>query len=219
MRWRHAIQAAGVLALSGCWSGGVQGTGDVARVARPVAAFQRISTGGTIDVDVKVGPATSVIVEAQPNIADLIKTTVADGTLTVENDENFHSDKPVVVHITAPRIDALAMKGASHATVEGLHGGDFSVEIAGVGTVDASGMVDHLKLESGGAGNAQLDRLAARDAVVRLAGVGNASIAVTGTLDVEIAGVGSVTYRGSPKIVHQTIGGVGHVTQTSSTVN
>ena len=103
----------------------------------------------------------------------------------------------------------MKLRGSSSATVEGARGPSLDVSIAGAGNIDASGSVERLNLDCNGAGNADLATLSVRDAVVRLSGVGNASLNVSGTLDVAIYGVGSVTYRGTGRVVRREIRGVG----------
>jgi hypothetical protein len=200
--------------LAGCIGGSgdrVVGSGDVVRQERSLGACHQVELGGAARLQVTVGGPQSVLVEAQPNIAALIETTVSNGTLKITDTKQYTSSRDVVVRITVPSIDGLEISGFSDATITGAHGPKLDISVSGTGSVTASGQVDRLSLACGGAGNAQLQGLVARDAVVSLSGVGNAEINATGTLDVSISGVGSVRYRGSARVVHQSINGVGSV--------
>jgi hypothetical protein len=176
-----------------------------------VGPFDRIVTKGMTDIDVAVGSARSVRVEAQPNIAQLIETNASGGTLTISDRKAYTTDKRAVVHVTVPSLTGLALNGSSNAAVNAARGQSLTIDISGAGNVSASGNVGNLMLNSSGVGNADLTKLSARDAVVRVSGVGNANLGDAKSLDVGIYGVGSVTYLGSPHVVHQEIRGIGHL--------
>jgi hypothetical protein len=213
-------QLLAALALAGLLTGcigisqeRVSGSGDVTARSRAAGSFHKVVVLGSTDVRVTVAPAASIIIEAQPNIDELIETTVADGTLTIDEKKPYTTNKSVLVRVTTPSLDGLSIRGSSNATVSKVSGSRLALSIAGAGNLEGSGKVDQLNLDCSGAGNAELRDLEARDVVVRLSGVGNARLNVTGTLDVTIYGVGSVTYHGSPRIVHQEIRGVGNLSR------
>jgi len=199
--------------VSGCIDLGdrVVGTGDVVTQTRQVASFDRILTKGASHLQIAVGIPVSVKVEAQPNIQEVIETTSSGGTLTVSEKKQYRTEKIARIIITAPSLSGLDIQGSSTATISGVHGPALDISISGAGDVSASGNIGRLSLDSSGVGNADLRRLQSRDAVVRLSGVGNARVGPASTLDVSVNGVGSVTYLGSPRIVHQEIGGIGHI--------
>ena len=209
---KRLLGASLVTLLSGCIVIGqdrVSGTGSVQNQSRQAGAFHAVAVSGTTSVRITVGAPVSVVVEAQPNITELIQTSVSDGKLTIDEKKPYVTDKQALVRITVPSLDALSLHGSSNASIAKAAGPSLAISIAGAGNVEASGAVDRLTLDCSGAGNADLTRLVARDAVVKLSGVGNANLNVTGTIDASIFGVGSVTYRGSARVVHQEIRGVG----------
>jgi hypothetical protein len=212
-----ALTALALAALvSGCvgdYREKVAGTGPVVTETRAAGPFHRIEVDGSADVRVTVGPSPSVAVQAQKNIADLMDTTVSGGTLTIQDKKPYSSDEHVVVRVTTPELDAYSIRGASDATIVGAKGPKLNLTISGAGNVAASGKVDELSLSCSGAGNGNLRNLEARDAVVSVSGVGNANVNASQTLDVTVAGVGSVTYHGSPRIVQKSVVGVGTITQ------
>jgi Putative auto-transporter adhesin, head GIN domain len=187
----------------------ISGSGDVVTQPRAVGAFHRIALEGNAELRVTAGGAQKLAIRAQQNIADLIKTNVADGVLTVSTDKKYFTDHEVRVLVTVPSLDGLEVRGAASAQLDGIHGPKLDVTISGAGNVDATGKVDRLTLDCRGVGNAQLRNLVAKDVIVQLSGVGNAEVNATGTIDVTIAGVGSVSYSGSARVVHQAIRGFG----------
>jgi hypothetical protein len=195
------------------WFGQVVGSGAVVRDSRAVPAFHRITSNGSADIHVTVGPAQSLVVEGQQNIVDVIDTSVQDGTLTVGSRKSYTTQKDVTVYVTVPNLDALTLHGSSSAKIDGARGGNLDVAVHGSGDVTALGSVDRLTYSWYGSGDAKLAGLAARDAVVRVRGSGDVQVNVSGTLDVEITGSGDVRYAGPARVVHQTIHGSGSVSQ------
>lgn len=193
------------------WFGQIAGAGDVVTQQRGVAPFDRIAVNGSTDVEVRVGGAQSVAVEAQPNIAELIETTVREGTLIVSSHTSFTTHRRVVVHVTVPSLAALAIHGSADATIDAARGPSLELSTYGSGDIAASGDVDRLHYDSSGSGNARLVRLRVRDATVRIRGSGDARLHVTETLDVEVSGSGDVTYIGSPRVLRQVVHGSGSV--------
>lgn len=193
------------------WFGQIAGAGDVVTQQRAVAPFERVAVNGSTDVDVRVGGAQSVAVEAQPNIAELIDTTVHDGRLVVSSHESFTTHRRVMVHVTVPNLAALAIHGSADVTIDAARGPSLDLSTYGSGDIAASGDVERLHYDSSGSGNARLVRLRAREATVRIRGSGDARLHVTETLDVEISGSGDVTYIGAPRVLRQVVHGSGSV--------
>ncbi len=74
----------------------------------------------------------------------------------------------------------------------------------------ASGRVGALTATLGGVGKLQLVELTAKQAKVRISGIGNATVNVTEDLDAVVTGVGDIEYQGDP-IVRSDVCGLGDV--------
>jgi len=74
----------------------------------------------------------------------------------------------------------------------------------------ASGRVGALTATLGGVGKLQLVELTAKQAKVRISGIGNATVNVTEDLDAVVTGVGDIEYQGDP-IVRSDVHGLGDV--------
>jgi hypothetical protein len=193
------------------WFSHVVGAGDVVTQERTVEPFHRIAVMGSPDVAVSVGRAQTVALDAQPNVAAVIVTSVSGGTLEIRASQSYTTNKKVLVRVTLPNLDSVRIAGSSKVTIDGARGPALDLVTNGSGSFDANGNVDRLAYESNGSGDARLARLVVRDAVVRVHGSGDARLHVNGTLDVEIAGNGDVTYIGSPRILRQTVHGSGSI--------
>ena len=71
----------GALVLAGCGSSGDTGSGVEASEERDVEAFSQIKVEHAIAVLVEVGPTQSVVVHADDNLLEDVKTRVDDATL------------------------------------------------------------------------------------------------------------------------------------------
>lgn len=84
-------------------------------------------------------------------------------------------------------------------------------EIAGAGSLDLRGSVRHLGVECAGAGTIKAYKLLAEDVKLEIAGVCNAQIYASESLDVDIAGMGTVRYKGNPSGLSIDKAGIGSV--------
>jgi hypothetical protein len=103
------------------------------------------------------------------------------------------------------------MNGAGNIGITGIHGQAVSIALQGAGNLVASGQTATLNARLNGAGNIDLSRLISGDATVAVNGAGNLTAHVTGSLQAEVNGVGSITYAGKPRQVESNINGVGRI--------
>jgi Putative auto-transporter adhesin, head GIN domain len=190
----------------------VVGSGDLVSDTRSVGTFRSISSKGSVDVRVTVGPAASVVVEAQKNILSLIDTKVEDGTLVVSSHGSFTTTRNPLIKITVPELRGVSVSGSSDVKIAGMRGSSLDLNVYGSGDVSADGSVDRLTYTGSGSGDARLKSLNVRDAVIKIRGSGEADVHVSGTLDVDVSGSGEVRYSGGGRIVRQNIRGSGSVT-------
>lgn len=105
----------------------------------------------------------------------------------------------------------FAIAGRSDLTLERLNQDSAQVEIAGTGSITASGRIDDLVVKVAGTGHADLGKVTARDARVELAGIGSADIAPSQSATIKIAGPSTVNLYSNPKILDTEIAGPGRL--------
>jgi hypothetical protein len=200
-----------LLALSAC-SGG--NTGPPVTEQRGVDAFHSIDLRGAGDAEITVGPAGSVTLVADAATLKSTSTEVRNGMLVIESRASwpwFGKSSRVEMRITLPTLNALAMNGAGNIGISGVHGQAVSIALQGAGNLVASGQTAALNARLNGAGNMDLSRLVAGDATIAVNGAGNLTTHVTGSLQAEVNGVGSISYAGKPRQVESNINGVGRI--------
>ena len=91
------------------------GSGDIITENRSVRDFTGISVGGDFDVEVRIGPATEVKLEADDNIMRYIETVVSGNTLKIRTRDlhNYH-DVHMKVYITTPSLTKISTSASPH---------------------------------------------------------------------------------------------------------
>jgi len=150
------------------------------------------------------------------NAQILAHMKVEGGTVTLDCHPNHRQRAAyhdTALHMTLPgrAFRAFSIAGGGKLTLNDLKQDDLKVEIAGAGTIQASGAVDTFKIEIGGSGNADFGEVEAREARVEIGGSGTADIAPSDTANVEIAGSGDVNLRSNPKHLETEIAGSGRI--------
>jgi hypothetical protein len=120
----------------------------------------------------------------------------------------------------------LLVSGASSVTLISVRTGNVAVNVSGAGSVSGDleaqeiggevtragdltleGAATALKLEASGSGKLELALLTAQDADLNLSGGADATVRVTGTLNVEASGGASLDYYGSPMLGRMHVSG------------
>jgi len=101
--------------------------------------------------------------------------------------------------------------GSGSIVVKGLKSGAVDAKISGSGDLTLAGTADDLRTVIAGSGNVKAFDLSLKSAKIRIAGSGSVFVNVSESLESDIAGSGSVKYKGSPSKVNTRAGGSGKV--------
>lgn len=184
----------------------VQGNGVAARDQRSVPALPQLEVGGAMVVDVQVGPAPSLVVEADSNLLPLIRTEPHGDTLQVYAERSIRSSTPIHIIYTVPHLTGLQAGGSGRVAVAGLDGEPLTVRKSGSGQASLAGRVASLDAKSSGSGSLDASGLHSGAARLVLSGSGSvdlgqvrgdyARVDVSGSGDLRAAGaVQSLTVR------------------------
>jgi len=205
--------ALGLAAFAGCAR---VDTGPLVTQTRDVPPFTSIELRGAARLDVLVGEAQSVVVEADEDSLQALSTTVHGKQLVIDTrDRGFWMrEGERHVRITVPTLERVALNGAASGSVHGLSGGSAALILSGAGEFEASGTVERLVANVNGAGNMDLAHLVAGDAKVVVNGTGNIQVQASERLDATVNGVGNIEYVGRPRDLNTAIHGVGSIEQS-----
>ena len=221
---RHSMAAALLLAVAS-YAAGVEPSFDT---EEPI---ERIHVRGPATLEILQGGSPQVAVTAVDSVLADVAIDVSDGTLFIEvTDEDLEVDD-VRFDITTKGLHGIYSEHAVRVVARGLTAGDLLIKARGAGsdyllvglsvrelTVDVRGAMNAIvagraerqTVDISGAGNYDAGELSTAMAEVRLRGTNSSEVWVTGRLDVEMWGSGSVTYRGNPEMT-KYIHGWGYV--------
>lgn len=130
----------------------VEGDGVAARDQRSVGAHGILETGGSLQVEVRVGQAPSLQVEADRNLLPYIRTEGSGDTLRITTERQLRSKTPVRIVYTVPRLSEVRASGSGQVLVRELNGAPLDVRKSGSGQVRLTGKVDSLNARVSGSG-------------------------------------------------------------------
>ncbi|ALK99173.1 hypothetical protein AB595_20130 [Massilia sp. WF1] len=191
----------------------VEGDGIAGRDQRMVGTVNGLDVDGAFVVDVRVGPATSLVVEADGNLLPLIRTDVRGDTLNIYAERSYRSRNPVHVIYTVPRLTDLRQNGSGRVTVEGLAGSPLSLRRNGSGSVSVAGQVASLEADNNGSGTLDAGRLQSASAKLAMSGSGRLEVGrVAGDYAiVNLNGSGHVRVGGAVRSLTARANGTGHL--------
>lgn len=191
---------------------GVTGSGVIKTQPRTLEGFDVIESKGSIDLDIKLGPKYAVVVEADDNLLDRIRTQVHGDSLVVDSEGSWTTRHDVIVHVTLPRLLALGVQGSGDVHLGDYSGDKLGVKIQGSGDVTAAGgHTASLHLVIQGSGDADFSKLEADDVRVRVDGSGDAKVKAMKSIEATIHGSGDVTWSGDAGRVDSQIYGSGEL--------
>ncbi len=211
--------------------GNIQGSGTPATETRVLPAFEEIVLLATGDINVTQGAPQSVSVRVDNNVMPYIETVHSGSQLEIRTRSGVTlANYDLTVNVVMTDVSLLHMAGVGSIVGQNTLMVDrLDLNLSGVGSMSlvciaeslftSHGAVGDLVLSRaadlhsialGGVGNVTAFGLATDLTTVVLVGQGNAEVRVLDSLDVIIAGTGSVLYHGTP-IVTSVITGTGAV--------
>jgi hypothetical protein len=137
--------------------------------ARQTGAFSAIRASGAVDVRLKQGTQTAVVLEAREEVLSYMRTEVQNGVLRIYRDHDKEgmsaslrnllnsSDNKVIVYITVPKLTGVELSGASEVKSESAFtADDFSIKASGASEVTLSLKAKTLAVSASGASDIHL---------------------------------------------------------------
>jgi len=211
----------------------IRGNGNVTTSQRNLSSFKNIRCAGSYDVELTQGNSSSVKIETDENIQTYIVTDINSDELSIhtQQDINIHPSNKIKLYITTDKLEEFKLTGSGNvSTTNKFTGGDhldldisgsgnihFDVNtpainssISGTGDIYITGETRDSKINIAGSGNYHAEDLKAENATVKIAGSGDARLFADSTLDINIAGIGNVYYKGNASIT-QSVAGSGKI--------
>ncbi|MEJ5187790.1 head GIN domain-containing protein [Treponema sp. J25] len=198
-------------------------SGEIVEVRKELSPFSQVSIPGAGRVVFRKGDAWAVTIRADKNVIDSLDTRVEGRTLVLGQQKNFLflKNAPIEYSITiADHLEKISIAGMADVRGDStLEGPSFLLELAGSGTVslpvnveelqlkvlgsgtvEISGTVEKLEYQLLGRGTLKAHNLTGKEGNISVLGAGNSDLGVFEELDITIAGSGTITYSGNPRI-------------------
>ena len=210
-------------------------TAQSSKDTRNLKGFTKVNFGISGNLQIKIGPEFSVVLEGVKGDIDEVITEVSSDKLLIKQESwRFNFKEKVNVYITMPEIEALSVSGSGKAEImdpikeadnltlnvsgsgrlitTDLEADSFNSNISGSGSISVggSGMADRGEIVISGSGNYSGESFEIDHLSVVVSGSGSCFCKAGDSLDATISGSGNVTYAGNPKIDARTSGS-GHV--------
>ena len=195
----------------------IKGNGNIKSETRVAQGFDKISHGGSIDVEITQGETEFVTVVTDENLLPYIITEVEKGSLKIHVKEgaNVNSTKDMIVKVSCKNLKSIASGGSGDVVSKGkIAAGDFSisqggsgdcklelavqklkVSKAGSGDFVLKGSADEVKISSAGSGDVMAKDLLSQSVDISSAGSGDFVIKKGTATKVSNVGSGEVTYQ------------------------
>jgi len=196
-------------------NGCIIGQGTIVMETRTLPDFHNITVAIFGEVLLTQGPLDDIIIEAQSNVLQELKTEVVNEELIISTDQCVDIVDPIRLQISIPEIKSLTLAGVGDITAQNdFDLTELSITLAGVGSFTLRGTTNTLDITQAGLGSVQAFNLNTDICDITIAGTGDAEVFVNDELNVVIAGTGTVFYKGNPTIT-STISGTGAVVNSN----
>lgn len=188
-----------------------KGSGNMETEERSLGAFTRIDCDLGVDINITVGTPQKVSLTFDDNLLDNVRTRVRGKTLEIDSKGSFSTRKSCTIDITVESLDEVSISGSGEITITNLNSREFTFNLAGSGSLEASGKVDELYLELSGSGDIDTRDLIAQDVEIEISGSGDAVVYAVNSLDGEISGSGNIRYVSQPAHLSTSVTGSGTI--------
>jgi hypothetical protein len=222
------IATAAALALTGCAiivapnDGDVQfktafskdavlGDGQLTLEQRSVANLADLEMSGPVHMEVRIGQAPSLQVEADRNLLPMVRTETSGAMLRVWVEGSVRTNHAIRVIYTVPQLSQIRSTGSGRLVVSELNGGALTLTKTGSGASQLSGKVGSLNLQLTGSGDVNASALHSGNANLSLTGSGGIVLGqVNGeSLNVKVRGSGDVQASGTATQLNARVTGSG----------
>jgi hypothetical protein len=198
------------------------------------SGFDRLEIGHAFRVTVTQGDEFSVVIRIDDNLEQYLQVEQNGDTLTIDLDDEIGLglfSATLEADVTMPTFSSIDASGASEVTLVGftldadtaldasgasrfdgqLEAPRLNLTLSGASAAELHGSADSLRVDASGASTADLAQFPVTDADVLVSGASNASVDVSGTLQVEASGASHVSYSGDPTLGDVNVSGASSV--------
>ncbi|MBP3517058.1 MAG: DUF2807 domain-containing protein [Parabacteroides sp.] len=224
--------------LCSCHINKVSGDGNIVSKEIPTEDYSKIRIKGE-NIDLRYTQsdgAPYLKIETDQNILDLLEIKSNSNELVIRPQDRHTGIRPTrfIVETNSTALKALRMAGSGNCNLgTGLTGDKLEIKTAGGGTIEAeaiaiahldceiagsctlclSGKTEKMEIESAGSSKVKAFDLETDELDCQAAGSTHIEVTANKTISVQIAGSGTIRYKGNPDIKRKDIAGSGSITK------
>jgi hypothetical protein len=205
------------------------GSGNIITEKRSVGSFSGISAGGAFEVEVKIGPATDITVEADDNIMKYIETKVSGNILNIRTqDLHNYSDVHMKIYITTPYLNSVRTSASAEVKVIDMLTGtgrlsfnasssgsivaevdapEIETDASSGATISLRGKTRTYKAEASSGADIKTWDLLSENTTVNASSGANAKVHASLNLNATASSGGSVNYHGAATVTRSVSSG------------
>jgi hypothetical protein len=160
---------------------------------RTVGEFNSVILSGVANIHIHFADNHRVVVTTASHIQDAVITVTENNRLKVDTKRDV-KDKDILIDVYLPKIDMIHLKGVGNIEIDEGEGIDLEIRCSGVGNIHA-------------------EKYRVENATITYSGVGNIRTWAINSLNGNGSGVGSIEYKGNPRMNmdFQGVGGFKHI--------
>jgi predicted small secreted protein len=208
------------------------GSGNIISETRTAGNFDAITVGGGFEVEVKTGPVTAVVVEADDNIIKYIETQTVANTLKISTEDlhNFN-DVHMKVYITTPALKMIKASASANVVVEDvlvntgkltfkassgssiktdIDAPEVDADVSSGASITLSGKTKNYTCEASSGAEIRSHDLLSETTTVKVSSGASASVHASVSLNANASSGASVSYHGAAN-VNKTVSSGGSV--------
>lgn len=210
----------------------VKGNRNVIEKNRNIASnFSKIKVSNGLDVFISEGNTTKIVVEADENLHEIIKTEIEDGTLKIYSEKNIWRAKARKVYVTTSTLNTVSASSGSDVIVEDFFtsenfkasvssGADLTVRI-NAKTISGSsssgadlkliGKAENAKLSSSSGSDLDASDLVAKNVTANASSGSDIEANATESVTANASSGGDIDFEGNPKEINKKASSGGSV--------
>ncbi len=192
-------------------TGCIEGSGIAKTEQRQVVSFNAIDVAGAFDIYIECQQEKRVEVTTDDNILSHIITEVKGRTLFITSGRSICPKSQLEVNISIDNIENITSSGANDISVSRVNNAKLDMTLYGSGDVKASGKTSEFVTSISGSVDLYAKDLQSKKVQISASGASEAVVYASKRLEVDISGVGDISYHGNPADVIKEISGVGEI--------
>ena len=209
----------------------VYGNGDVVSEERSIGNFDELKVSSGIDVFIRQGSDVSLMLEADENLHEVIKTEIVDNTLKIYTSKRIRQAKAKQIYLVYENLNSIRVssagdvKGENTLETESLNidlssAGDLLLDlradkvvcdISSAGDARLSGTTNSLEASLSSAGDLHAYELIAKRVRVNCSSAGDARVYAEEKLNASSSSAGSIYYKGDVEDVNARTSSAGSI--------